>query len=432
MNKRITDSVYFVGALNPNLRVFDIIMAANYGTTYNAYVVKGHEKTALIETCHATYFDAFVENIGEVCDIAELDYIILNHLEPDHSGSLARLSELAPKAEIITSQAGSIYAKNITNKPDMKIRVVKQGDSVDLGGRTLQFINAPFLHWPDSMFTYLPEEKVLFPCDFLGAHYCEPYSFDTKMNYTANYEEAFLGYYNAIFGPFKPCVLAGLDKIKDLAIDFACTSHGPVLTRGCYLDYALEKYAQWSQPAARSNKLLPVFYTSAYGFTRRLANAIAQGMRDILPDAEIECYDIIHHDMAELHALLNACDGFAVGSPTINRDAVPPTYFLLAGADAINTAKRPVLVFGSYGWSGEAVPNIIGRVTGLKMQVYGEGYKVCFTPTEEDLARAGQLGADFAASISKQGIALAIQKEYTINEHLNMMSSGQGEIPDRR
>lgn len=399
MKNKIADGVYFVGALNPNLRIFDIIMTADFGTSYNSYLVKGNSKTALIEACHASFIDAFVENVSEICDVSSIDYIVLNHLEPDHSGSLAELTKLAPNAEIIVSPAGAIYAKNITNLPDLPVRAVKHGESIDLGGKTLQFINAPFLHWPDSMFTYVPEDKILFSCDFLGSHYCEPYIFDTNMQYTSNYEKAFVGYFNAIFGPFKPYVLAGLDKIKDLDIEFACTSHGPVLTKGCYLDHAVQKYSEWSRPANNKNKRLPVFYVSAYGYTRDLATAIAQGMREVIPDAEIACYDIIKHPMEELHTLLNECDGFAIGSPTINRDSVPPVYLLLSGADAINTSKRPVLCFGSYGWSGEAVPNIIGRLNGLKMNVFGDGFKVCFKPSQADLAEAKKLGSEFASCL---------------------------------
>jgi flavorubredoxin len=136
MNNRITDSVYYVGVLNPNLRVFDIVMNTNYGTTYNSYIVKG-EKTALVECCHITYFDWYLNNIKEVCDPAEIDYIILNHTEPDHSSALARLLQFCPKAQIVCSPAAAIYLKNITNKPDLNIRVSKDGDTLDLGNNNL-------------------------------------------------------------------------------------------------------------------------------------------------------------------------------------------------------------------------------------------------------------------------------------------------------
>ncbi len=212
----ITKDVYSVSVLNPNLRVFDIVMTTDYGTSYNSYIVKGTDKTALIETSHLTYFDYFVKNIKEMTPIEDIEYLIMNHNEPDHSGSIEKLLSLIPNLKIITSQAGSIYLKNIVNRDDLNIIVAKDGDKIDLGGKTLTFINAPFLHWPDSMFTYLNEDKILFSCDFLGAHYCEPQLFDTNITYPEAYDIALEGYYNAIFGPFKPYVLKGLAKINQL------------------------------------------------------------------------------------------------------------------------------------------------------------------------------------------------------------------------
>ena len=144
---------------------------------------------------------------------------------------------------------------------------------------------------------------------------------------------------------------------------------------------------------------MPVFYTSAYGNTRHIASAIAKGILSARPDARVECYDIIEHDMGELSALLNDSDAFALGSPTINGDAVPPAWMLLSHVDAVNNKKKPALVFGSYGWSGEAVPNLTARLNGLKMNVFGDGYKVCFVPSEDDLAKAGELGRAFGESL---------------------------------
>lgn len=396
---KITDRIYSVGILNPNMRVFDIVMTTDYGTSYNSYLVMGEKKNVLVEACHKTYFKQYLANIREVIDPEKIDYVVLNHNEPDHSGSLAQLLEYIPNATIIASRAGSIYLKNITNRGDLSVQAAKDGDVIDIGGATLRFINAPFLHWPDSMFTWVEEEKALFSCDFLGAHYCEPYTFDYNMAYPSKYEAAFKNYYDAIFGPFKPYVLAGLEKIKDLPVELCCNSHGPVLTKGCRLEYAKERYAAWSQPQKNEHLTVPVFYTSAYGNTRKIASAIREGILEAKPDAAVDCFDIIEHDMGRLAALLNSSDAFALGSPTINGDAVPPAWMLLAHVDAVNNKKKPVLVFGSYGWSGEAVPNLSARLAGLKMSLFGEGYKVCFVPSEEDLARARELGKAFGESL---------------------------------
>lgn len=398
--RKITESIYSVGVLNPILRIFDVVMKTDYGTTYNSYIVRGAEKTVLVETCHLTYFEQYLSNIREVCDPAEIDYIILNHCEPDHSGVLARLSELCPKAEIISSQAGSIYLKNITNLPDFKCRVAKDGDRLELGGgRALTFITAPFLHWPDSMFTWDEQDKVLFSCDFLGCHYCEPHDFDYNIVYPEKYEDALHYYYTAIFGPFPGFVQSGLAKLKGLAIEYACTSHGPVITKGGRLSYVLERYNEWSAPRKNEHKTVPVFYCSAYGNTGLVANELKLGILEIIPDAQVDIYNLNEHDIAGLTSVLNTSDAFAVGSPTINSDAVAPVWSLLAHVDAINNKKKPALVFGSYGWSGEAVPNLMARLQGLRMNVFGEGLRVQFVPSQEDLNRARETGREFAKTI---------------------------------
>ena len=396
---KVTGSIYSVGAMNPAMRIFDIVMKTEYGTTYNSYLVKGTEKTALIEVCHDTYFEQYLENIREVIDPAEIDYIILNHCEPDHSGALARLLPLCSNAAIVASRAGALYLKNITNHPDLQVQTVKDGDQLDLGGKTLSFINAPFLHWPDSMFTWCEEEKTLFPCDFFGAHYCEPYVFDYNTVYPEKYEAAVKGYYDAIFGPFKPYVLKGLEKIEDLSISYICTSHGPVLTRKGRISYVMEKYAEWSQPRQNEKKTIPLFYCTAYGNTRKLARAIREGILSVIPDADCPLYNLNHHDMGDLAAALNGSDAFAIGSPTINGDAVAPVWQLLAHVDAINNKKKPVLVFGSYGWSGEAIPNLSARLSGLKMNLFGDGCKTIFVPSADDLENAQNYGRDFAQSL---------------------------------
>lgn len=398
----ITKDIYSVGVLNPNLRIFDIVMKTEYGTTYNSYLVKGSEKTALIETAHAEFFDAYWENVKSVAEMGKIEYLVMNHNEPDHSGVIARVLEIMPDITVVASQAGAIYLKNIVNRSDMKLMVVKDGDVIDLGGKTLRFISAPFLHWPDSMFTWVEEDKTLFSCDFLGSHYCEPNVFDTRMipKFKCAYDSAMKGYYDAIFGPFKPYVLKGLEKIKDLDIEFACVSHGPVLTKGGLLGETIELYRAWSTPIRRDKPVIPLFFCSAYNNTELLANAIAKGISEKKPEAEVTCYDLNHNSMEDMASLLNSCDAFLVGSPTLNKDAVQPIWILLSHIDAINISKRPAAIFGSYGWSGEACGNIRGRLESLKLAVYQEDFKVVLVPTSEDLKNAEKFGRDFADTIN--------------------------------
>ena len=393
----ITPTVASVGVLNPTLRVFDIVMNTEFGTSYNSYVIRGKEKTALVECSHLDFFDNYLANIGQICDPQEIDYIILNHNEPDHSGALAKLLDVAKNAQVVVSKAGGTYLKNITNRTDLNLLEVKDGDTLDLGERTLKFLIAPNLHWPDSMFTWDEQEGILFSCDFLGCHYCAPEMLDTTVQNVWEYDSALAYYYKAIFGPFPGFVAKGLQKIKDLPIHYVCPSHGPVLTKEGNLSKAIACYEEWSQPV-ESNEI-PVFYVSAYGNTKQLAEAIAQGIRQAKPGHEVQTYDIIQYDMAMLGDLLNRCKAFAIGSPTINRDAVQPVWELLSHVDAVNCPKKPCLVFGSYGWSGEAIPNLIARLTNLKMAVYADPCRGCFVPTQEDLERAKVAGETFAQGI---------------------------------
>jgi len=396
---KIKDGIYSVGVLNPNLRIFDVIMKTDYGTSYNAYLIKS-EKNVLIETVHPRYYEEYFENIASVINPHEIDYVIMNHNEPDHSGALEKLFEIAPQIQVLTSQAGSIYLKNITNNPNINVRAVKDGEKLDIGGgKVLTFLNAPFLHWPDSMFTWLESDKITFTCDFLGSHYCEPRLFDNYVTYMLRYETAFEGYYNAIFGPFKPYVLKGLEKLNALDADYICTSHGPILTKGTFLEKAKERYLKWSIKKPRENKYIPIFYCSAYSNTQLLAEKIADGIKSELPQAEIEIFDINEHDHSELAHKINECDAFLIGSPTINRDAVYPVFNLLASVDAINTKGRLAGAFGSFGWSGEAVPMLIERLKSLKLDVFEAGVTCRFIPSKEEIINAIEYGKRFAEKL---------------------------------
>ena len=204
---KLSDHVFSVGVMNPSLRVFDIVMEAKFGTSYNAYLITD-KKTVLVETVHSDFFDEYLYNLQCLIDIGQIDYIVMNHTEPDHSGSLLRLLEMNPDITVVCTAAAQKYLKGITNR-DFNCMVVKHGDTLDIGSGELQFVVAPLLHWPDSMMTYLREDEVLFSCDFLGCHYCEPTMLDENIRYEKEYLEQFAYYYAGIFGPFKPYVLAG-------------------------------------------------------------------------------------------------------------------------------------------------------------------------------------------------------------------------------
>ncbi|NLL56084.1 MAG: FprA family A-type flavoprotein [Clostridiales bacterium] len=383
-SKMLKEGLYSVGVLNPNLRVFDIIMRTEYGTSYNSYVVKD-KQTALIETCHEKFFDEYVENISEVTSLDDIDYIVVSHTEPDHSGALAKLVTLCKNAKIVCTKAASIYLKNITNLDNLNLIVVKDGDSISLGDIELKFISAPFLHWPDTMFTYIEKLSTVVTCDFLGAHYCEPKMVDSKITYPDKYLSALKEYYDAIMGPFKPYVLSGLEKLSALKFDTALVSHGPVLTKDGMLDKAMSLYKKWSSQEKTSALHIPIFYCSAYGYTKKLALKAKEVILEKYPKAKIEAYNIIDHELSYLANLLNSATAFMVGSPTLNKDAVAPVWSLLSSVDAINNQKKAAAVFGSYGWSGEAVPAILARLNSLRIKTVGEGFRCTFSPSEKDL-----------------------------------------------
>ncbi len=391
---KICENVYSVGVLNPSLRIFDIIMETKYGTSYNAYFVKGEEKCALIETVHETYFDEYLENILSLTDVSKIDYLILNHTEPDHTGSVEKLLKLNPEIEIVATNPGIKYVSAISNS-SFKSRIVKDADKIELGGKTLEFHVAPFLHWPDSMFTYIPEQKVLFSCDMFGCHYCEPRMFDSKIMNIEAYDYSLNFYYTAIFSPFKQHVLNGIEIAQKLEKEFVCTSHGPILTKHS-IDRVIDLYKQWATSAPSEKKRVAILYVSAYGYTRMLANkaydlACSQGF-------DVQICDIIKCDSSKVVSLANECDILMLGSPTINRDALKPVWDTISSIDAIGCAKKPAFVFGSYGWSGEAVKSICTRLSDMRFNVYQEGFRVNFKPSDDDLAEFEKRVNDFLSS----------------------------------
>lgn len=391
---QLNENIYSVGVLNPALRVFDIVMESRYGTSYNAFLITG-EKNVLIETVHEPFFEEYLSNIKSIVDISKIDYLIMNHTEPDHSGSAAKLLEINPNITVFCTAAAKKYLSAVTNQ-DFKCVVVKQGDKLDIGGDELEFIPAPLLHWPDSMFTWMPSTKTLFTCDFLGAHYCEPTMLDTKVHYLDKYWGEYRYYYNGIFSPFKPYVLAGLEKIKDLPVELVCPSHGPCLTEN--IKKCEDLYREWSQPIVHEKKLVGILYASAYGCTEKLAQAAADELSKN-KDLDVKLLNIVFTPFEDAAALANEADALLVGSCTINRDAPKIVWDVLSSIDAINVKQKPAGAFGSYGWSGEAVPMIKSRLEHLKYKFVGDGIRANFTPSDEDFAAIKAYADEVAANL---------------------------------
>ncbi len=378
--KQLKDNIYYVGAINPNLRVFDIIMRTDYGTSYNAYLIKG-EKNALVETVHNRFSEVYFNSIKEIVPLDSIDYIIFNHTEPDHSGSLAKLLEFNPNMKVVGTASAIKNLKKISNV-EFSAMPVKTGDSIDLGGgNVLEFITAPNLHWPDTMFTYLKAQKTVFTCDFLGSHYCEPNVTDDDITYPEQYWSAFLNYYTAIMGPFKKFVLDGLSKLEALDFDMVCTSHGPVL-KNIYKT-CMERYKEWSTLSPHDKNAV-IFYVSAYGYTEIMAKKAEEILNE--NGIKTKSYDIIKYDYATLAEKIEGADALLFGSPTINRDALKPVWDIMSMIDAVSNRGKPTFIFGSYGWSGEACGLLAERAKGLSLKVFEKMPRSVFNPSDSEMA----------------------------------------------
>lgn len=393
---KLKDDIYWVGALDPNLKVFDIIMKTEFGTSYNSYVVKGSDKIALIETVKVKFFDEYLEKLKEInVDIMDVDYIIINHTEPDHSGSIEKILNINPKIKMVGSKTAIEFLKHIANK-ELQTIEVKEGDELSLGNKTFKFIDAKFLHWPDTMFTYLIEDKVLFSCDAFGEHYC----LDTVLQSTIkNYDDfmkAFDFYFKSILSPFKKFYLQAINKIEKLEIDMICTGHGPVLDEDPWKIIKLSKeYSTEVNP--NDGKVVVIPYVSAYGYTKVLAEEIGKGVEET--GIKVELYDMETYDNDEVLSRIYWADGVLFGSPTILGEALEPIWNILTSMFSPIYNRKLASAFGSYGWSGEAVPHIIERLKQIRMKTFGEGFKVRFKPSEDQLYSAHDFGFQFGNAV---------------------------------
>lgn len=381
---KLKDNIYWVGVANPELRVFDIIMETKKGTTYNSYLIKD-DKIAVIDTVKDGYFEEFLGNIKNEIGDREVDYIIVQHTELDHSGSLKYLIEQYKDATVISSKAAGVYLKQILNK-DFKWKDIQEfSGGLSLGHNTLKFISAPNLHWPDTMFTYVKEQKVLFTCDFLGCHYC-PHNCVTD-DCSEDYFDEMKYYFDVIMGPFKKFARMGLDKIKDLDFDMVMPSHGPIHIND--VQKYLDLYKEWSNEQAASEKNVQIFYVSAYGNTEK----VAIFLKDYINEKGIhaEARDITSLTLQESASLIEKASGIMIGSPTINQDAVKPVWDLLSLVCPITNRGKASAAFGSYGWSGEAIPMMTERLKSLKFKVIEEGLKINFVPDNSDFANAKKI-----------------------------------------
>lgn len=391
----ISNDVQWIGILDKDIVTFDIVMETKYGTTYNSYFINA-EKKAIIETSKAQFKDTYLEKVKKVCDPSEIEYIVLNHTEPDHSGNLPYLLELAPNATVVGSGQALKYISEITDKK-FKTLKVKDGDTIDLGNKTLRIIGAPNLHWPDSIYTYLEEDKILFTCDSFGAHYCDERMFDDLID---DHEDAFNYYFDVILRPFSKFMLKAIEKVKALEIEVICPGHGPILRSNWkkYLDLS-EKYSREYLEKAKSFKnRVFLAYISAYGYTAEMAGNIRQGLVES-GDVLVDMADIEHMSLGDLESKLVSNDALIIGSPTINQNTLLPVYKLFAVVNPIRDKGKLAAAFGSYGWSGEAVEIIEKQLASLKFDIAQQGLGEKFFPYDEKAEKFIDFGRQFAQKL---------------------------------
>ncbi|TMQ75918.1 FprA family A-type flavoprotein [Candidatus Accumulibacter phosphatis] len=394
----IAAGVHWIGAFDADLRSFDIILRTANGTSYNAYAVRGSDGVAIIDTVKFNFSETFFRRLESVADYDEITTIVLNHLEPDHSGALPELLRRAPGATLLVSPQARLMLKGLLDPAEQARRIafVGTGDHADLGDRHLEFLNTPYLHWPDTQCTWLPAEGVLFSADFLGCHYCDSRLFNDAVG---DFRFSFDYYYAHIMRPFRAYVRTALDLIEPLPLRIIAPAHGPILRRDPR-DY-VARYRALAAPALHGAaiKTLLVFYISAYGATRRMAEAVAAGAESASSAAgevRVSLYDLEGGDAQPFVDLIEEADALLFGSPTINGDAVKPVWDLLSSLTMVEVKGKFAAAFGSYGWSGEAVPMIEDRLRRLKLRVPLPGVRARLTPTGDDFAACHELGRELA------------------------------------
>ncbi|GAB4235369.1 MAG: FprA family A-type flavoprotein [Deltaproteobacteria bacterium] len=389
---KIAPDVHGVGVKDPGLTVFDIVIPTEYGTTYNSYLVRGAEKTALIDCVKRPFAGEFLNNIEELVPIGKIDYLVVNHSEPDHAGAIVDLLDRNPNVTLLLSRSAKTFVDNLVNT-GYSFRIVGDDDTLSLGRKTLRFLNAPFLHWPDTILTWLEEDRILFTCDFLGAHYASPHTFNDELHEPDKARKAFEFYYGTIMRPYKEHILKACARVKDLPFSMIAPSHGPILRKDPR-DY-LAWYEERASASSRvREKKVAIVYVSAYGNTAAMARKVAEGVA--AGGATPVLMNGVEVPVSEMVDRIEECAGFLIGTPTLNSNVPHPILQLIASLVVLNIKGKPASLFGSYGWSGEAIKTVQDILTSMRVKVAPEPIRVRMAPSEQDLQTCFEFGRKFA------------------------------------
>ncbi|MBN1298731.1 MAG: FprA family A-type flavoprotein [Actinobacteria bacterium] len=379
---KIKENVFYVGVNDPQRRLFDELIPLPDGTTYNAYIVKGSKKTALIDTADPPKSDVLLSNLKNA-GVAKIDYIISHHGEQDHSGSIPVLLSLYPDSRVLTNDKCKAELIDMLCIDEDRVTVIKDGEEVSLGDKTLRFIFTPWVHWPETFITYLPEDKILFTCDFLGSHF----AFDAgKGLFVENNEDIYLPakrYYAEIMSPFRTVIRKNLGKIKDIEVDILAPSHGP-LYRG--KDFIESCYNDWSSDAVK-NKLL-LAYVSMHGSTGAIARYFIEALKK--RGIEVAAFDLADADVGELAMELIESATAVIGSPTVLAGPHPKAVYAAYLVKALRPKTRYLSVIGSYSWGGKMVEQLVEMLGTVGAEII-EPVMVKGYPVQEDFSALDDL-----------------------------------------
>jgi len=368
--RKVTDGVFFVGAPDWDRRLFDALIPLPQGTSYNAYLITGQEKTALIDTVDPTKWEVLKAYLEKVNNI---DYVVIQHVEQDHSGSLPMVLEKYPNAVVIANSKAKELILTHLHVPEEKIQVIEDGDKLDLGGLTLQFIFAPWVHWPETMLTYLPERKLLFTCDFLGSHLA------TSSLFIEDERLVYLGakrYYAEIMSPFRNLIKGHLEKIKKLDIDMIAPSHGPIYQNP---DFIIEAYEEWISDQPKNIVLLP--WISMHGSTQAMVEYLTSKL--VEKGVEVQPYDISKADLGELTMATVDAATIILAAPTILTNMHPMAELVAYWVSILRPKAKAYGFIGSYGWGGKTLETVKSLFSGIKADFF-EPVLVKGLPTQTD------------------------------------------------
>jgi anaerobic nitric oxide reductase flavorubredoxin len=389
----IKKDIFWVGAVDWNMRSFHgHTYTTKRGTTYNAYLIID-DKVTLIDTVLGSFTNELVERIKQVIDPAKIDYIIANHVETDHSGALPEMMKLCPKAKIFgTAKCKEGLYRHYYG--DWDFQIVKTGDKLELGKRTLSFVEAPMIHWPDSMFTYCPQEKLLMPNDAFGQHYATSARFDDEVSECELMDEA-EKYYANILWPLGTIIGKKLEEISkmNIPIDMIAPSHGIIWRKDP--GKIINAYLSWTK-----NTTLPkavVLYETMWQATEKMARKISDGL--IESGVRTKIIDITQADRTEVIKELFQAKGYIIGSSTHDNDMLPTLAGFLEFLKGLKPANRIAAAFGSYGWAGGAVKNIESLLSAAGIKIAQPGIGIQYVPDEAGLKQCYEFGKNFAASV---------------------------------